>query len=171
MDRVSSIQLAIENEATEMAFYQKQAERSRNSVTKTLFQTLANEEKEHMMGIKTLHQKLITDGSWPVDIPIEVAGTNVRAILKTATNDAGTIAEHDADDVAALKRSVKFEQKGSLFYADLAKQCDNPQEAKFFNFLSEIEREHMLTIEDSLFYLEDPEGWLQSKGRAGLDGA
>jgi hypothetical protein len=47
----------------------------------------------------------------------------------------------------------------------------NPQEKKFFSFLAQIEREHMLSMKDSLFYLEDPEGWFESNGRAGLDGA
>jgi rubrerythrin len=171
MDRISSIQLAIENEATEMVFYQKQADRTRSPVAKALFQTLADEEKEHMARIRDLHDKLIKDGSWPEHVPIEVAGTNVKTVLKEARNAAAPDDQHTSDDLAALNKSLKFEQSGAEFYGKLAQSCDNPQEAKFFRFLSEIEREHMLSIKDSIFYLEDPEGWMQSQERGGLDGA
>ena len=78
---------------------------------------------------------------------------------------------HNDDDIAALRKGIEFESSGAKFYSELAEACNNPQERKFFGFLAQIEREHMLSIQDSLFYIEDPEGWFESKGRAGLDGA
>ncbi len=171
MDRMSSIELAIKNEKSEMEYYLNQAERSNNPVAKAMFENLAADEKEHMARLTHLHQKLIADGSWPNDVPIEVAGTNIKTVLEKLGSDPLNAANHDADDLAALKRGVDFEQNGAKFYADLAESCDNPQEAKFFRFLSGIEREHMLSIKDSLFYLEDPQGWFESKEHQGLDGA
>ena len=172
MDRINSIELAIKNEQSEMVYYQNEAKRSNNPVAQKLFQTLAADEKEHMTRLKGLNEKLTSDGSWPEDVPIEVAGTNIKSVLEDVVQDrGGSLAAHDDDDIAALKKCIEFEAGGSKFYAGLAEACDNPQEKKFFGFLSKIEREHMLSIQDSLFYLEDPEGWLESKGRAGLDGA
>jgi rubrerythrin len=170
MDRISSIQFAIENEATEMVFYQKQADRTSSAVAKALFETLAHDEKEHMTRIRVLHEKLTSDGSWPDHVPIEVAGTDVMAVLEKARASADQ-GEASADDLEALNKGAKFEEKGAAFYGELADKCENPQEAKFFRFLSQIEREHMLSIKDSILYLEDPEGWFESKERAGLDGA
>ncbi len=170
MDRMSSIKLAIKNETAEMAFYLNEARRSNNPVAQALFETLAADEKEHMTRIRGLHEKLTADGSWPEDMPIEVDGTNIKSVLSSLGRDSNTTAKHDGDDIAALKKGIDFENNGAKFYAELAEACDNPQEAKFFRFLSGIEREHMLSIQDSLFYLEDPEGWLESKERAGLDG-
>ncbi len=170
MDRMSSIKLAIKNETAEMAFYLNEARRSSNPVAQALFETLAADEKEHMTRIRGLHEKLTADGSWPEEMPIEVDGTNIKSVLSSLGRDANTTAKHDGDDISALKKGIEFENNGAKFYAELAEACDNPQEAKFFRFLSGIEREHMLSIQDSLFYLEDPEGWLESKERVGLDG-
>ena len=169
MDKMSSIELAIKNETTEMEYYQNEAKRSKNPVAQKLFMTLAEDEKEHMTRLRGLHEKLTADGSWPEDVPIEVAGTDVKQTLEGITRGQGT-SEHDDDDIAALNKGIEFEQNGSKFYAELAESCDNPQEQKFFEFLARIEREHMLSIKDSLFYLEDPEGWLEEKERIGLDG-
>ena len=99
-----------------------------------------------------------------------MAGTNIKSVLENIARDGISTKDHDMDDIEALKKSIEFEARGSRFYAELSKACDNPQEEKFFRFLSQIEREHMLSIQDSLFYLEDPEGWFESHERAGLDG-
>jgi rubrerythrin len=171
MDRMSSIELAIKNESSEMAFYLNEARRSENPVAKALFKTLAEDEKEHKNRLLGLHEKLVADGSWPSDVPIEVNGTNIKSVLGGLGRDPASFAKHSEDDIAALKKAISFEENGAKFYSDISKTCDSAAEAAFFRFLSQIEREHMLSIQDSLFYLEDPEGWLEAKERSGLDGA
>ena len=171
MDRISSIKLAIENETTEMKYYLEQARRSSNPVAKVLFETLAQDEKEHMQQIKVLHDKLSDNGSWPEDVPIEVKGTDVKASILALMEKRDTSTDHDDDDIAALQKAAKGEADGARFYSDLAAACTNPQEKAFFEFLSRIENDHYTSIKDSLFYLEDPEAWFEEKSHAGLDGA
>ncbi len=170
MDRMSSMEIAINNEQTEMNFYLAEAKRSNNPVAKVLFETLAEDEKEHMTRIRNLHGKLVSEGSWPSDMPIQVAGTNIKQNLQKIARDQST-AQHDLDDMEALKKGATFEEKGAKFYADLAGTCKNTQEKKFFQFLAGIEREHMLSIKDSIFFLEDPQGWHEAKQHQNLDGA
>ncbi|MBW2276636.1 MAG: ferritin family protein [Deltaproteobacteria bacterium] len=170
MDRMSSIELAIKNEQSEMEFYLEQAKRTANPIARLLFHTLAQDEREHMTRVRGLHEKLTADGSWPDDVPIEVAGTNIQRALSEMTRVAAVTNIHEEGDIAALNQGVGFEAAGAKFYADLAGACDNPQERKFFEFLAGIEREHLLSIKDSIFYLEDPEGWLESHEHIGLDG-
>jgi len=171
MDRMSSIELALKNERTEMEYYLNQAKRSHNKVAQALFYTLAEDEKEHMTRLEGLHAQLIARGFWPEDVAIEVAGTNIRQVLDNIVHDKATAAEHDDDDIQALKKGVEFERNGAQFYTDLAAACTNPAEAKFFRFLAGIEREHFLSIQSSLSFLTNPEGWFQEKERSGLDGA
>ena len=171
MDRISSIELAIKNENSEMEYYLGHAKRSKNAVARAMFENLAEDEKEHKTRLQGLHEKLISDGSWPKDVSITVAGTHIKSVLDNLANSSDAAADHDDDDIAALKKGAEFEEKGAKFYADLAQACDNPREATFFRFLAKIEREHMISIQDSLFYLEDPEGWMETVGHAGLDGA
>jgi rubrerythrin len=171
MDRMSSIELALKNEQTEMEFYRHEARRSKNPLARTMFENLAKDEEEHMTRIRTLHQKLVSGGSWPEDVPIEVRGTNIREVLDGLVRKQGSGENHDRDDMQALDQAAEFEAKGARFYSNLAGQCDNPMEKNFFSFLSRIEKEHHLSVTDSLAYLRDPQAWMMEHERSGLDGA
>jgi rubrerythrin len=168
---MASIELAINNEKEEMAFYNGESERSKNPIAKALFKTLAQEEEEHMTRISALHKRLVGDGAWPEDVPIEVNGSNVKETLSNFRRELSSTLDHDDNDIAALKKGIDSEKGAAELYSRIAKASENPQEVTFFNFLSEIEREHMLSLQDSLTYLEDPESWLEADGRQGLDGA
>jgi len=171
MDYLASLELAMQNERTEMEFYNDQASRSRNPLARKMFATLAGEERQHLVRIRELHAGLVADGSWPEDVPLQVADTDVRRVLEQVARADGSAAEHDDDDLQALQRAKEFEARGSKFYAELAAACSNPREREFFQFLSRIEREHQLSIEDSLAYLQDPQGWMMQSEHSGLDGA
>ncbi|MBN2495093.1 MAG: ferritin family protein [Deltaproteobacteria bacterium] len=171
MDRMASIELALKNEQTEMDFYLHEAARSRNALARAMFENLARDEQEHMTRIRALHERLLIDGAWPEDVPIEVAGTDVKQTLERLVGQEGSQADHDDDDIQAIQKAIDFESRGSSFYAELAGQCKNPAEERFFRFLSQIEREHFLSLTDSLAYLDDPEAWMMQHERSGLDGA
>ena len=140
MDRISSIDLAVENEKAEMAFYLNQASRSENILAKALFETLAAEEQEHMTVIKRLHDKLLKEGSWPENVPIEIEGTNVKSILEDLWKDSGAASNQTEDDTAAFKKGMENEQRAAKHYADLANASQNPQEKKFFSCLLKMNR-------------------------------
>ncbi|MBN1770353.1 MAG: ferritin family protein [Deltaproteobacteria bacterium] len=169
MDRMASIALALRNEQAEMEFYAENAKRSKNPLAKGIFETLAKDEEEHMRRIRGLHEKLLGQGDWPKDVPIEVAGTNVNEVIERLAK-LPAAQDHDGDDVAALERGREFEGRGTKFYAELAQACTNPMERKFFEFLSRIEREHLRSIERSLDFFKDPSGWNMERERSGLDG-
>ncbi len=171
MDTMASMELALKNERTEMEFYRKEASRSKNPLAKAMFLQLAQDEEEHMTRIRGLHAKRTAEGSWPMDVPIEVKGTDIKKVLEETVKKTASSGDHDDDDSAALKKAIEFEARGHRFYAEVAEGCANPMEQKFFRFLAGIEREHQLSLVDSLAYLEDPEGWLRQHERAGLDGA
>jgi rubrerythrin len=171
MDRMASIEMALKNEQTEMEFYQNEAARSNNPLAKAMFENLARDEQEHKRRISNLHQRLQAEGHWPEEMPIEVAGTDIRQTLDTVVSRRGSADEHDDDDIRALQKAIEFESKGARFYADLAEACDNPMEKNFFQFLARIEREHHLSLTDSLAYLEDPAAWALENEHHTLDGA
>ncbi len=171
MDRMASIEMALKNETTERDFYLNEARRSKNEIARTMFEMLAKDEEEHMRRIRDLHEKLVGEGNWPADVPIDVAGTNVKQTLDGLLGKAGSQAEHDDDDIAALTKAIAFEAKGADLYAKLAEASENPMEKNFFAFLHEIEQEHQLSLTDALEYLQDPQDYFLRHERAGLDGA
>lgn len=171
MDRMASIELALKNEQTEMEWYQNEAGRSNNPLARAMFQNLARDEEEHMTRIKGLHEKLLSDGAWPEDMPIQVAGTVITETLNGLVKKGGSADQHDDDDEEALRRAIAFETKGELFYKDLAKACTNTQERTFFEFIASIERQHRLSLVDTMAYFEDPHSWLEQHEKITLDGA
>jgi rubrerythrin len=70
----------------------------------------------------------------------------------------------------AVKIAIDFETKGEKFYGDLAKSVENPMEKNFYEFLASIEREHRLSLQDTLEYFEDPAGWFRIKEKLHVDG-
>lgn len=171
MDKISSVKFAMDNEQREKDYYLKEAARSKNPVVKRLLETLAEEEEDHKRWIDKLHSKLLSDGSWPADVDLEMKDSNVKVELKKLDYKAEATSAHDDSDIEALRAAAQFEKDAADFYADLVKQCETEKEQKFFTFLANIEREHQLSIEDSLSYLQDPEAWFDASERHGLDGA
>jgi rubrerythrin len=171
MDRVTSIAMALKNEEIEMTFYRNEAKRSKNQLAKTMFEKLAMEEGEHMRRIRKLHERLVEQKSWPIDVPIEVNGTNIKEILQKTAQQSGSDKNHNLDDKKAIEKAIEFEAKGAAFYKQLSDICDNPMEKNFFTFMAGIEREHHLSLVDSLVFLTDPRAWLEQHEHQGLDGA
>ena len=169
-ERIDALQVALNNEAREKEFYEKNAERTKNPLGKMMFAQIASEEDEHFKRILTLHKRLKNEGKWPETIPIEVNGTEVKDVLKKFVESVDTSAKADENDLQAVKTALDFETKGELFYGDLAKKVDNPREKKFYEFLSSIEREHRLSLEDTLEFFQDPSGWYRIKEKHTLDG-
>ena len=101
MERMASIELALKNETMEREFYLNEAKRSKNPLAQAMFAQLAKDEEEHMHRIRGLHEKLIGAGNWPKDVPIQVAGTDIKKVLDTLVAKAvaaGGTAPRDAKD-------------------------------------------------------------------------
>jgi rubrerythrin len=162
-----TIEFAIRNEAKETAYYLGEAARSKNPLARILFKNLADDEEEHVEKIKALHDKLVAEGKWPEEIPIEVADTNVMDALDGIGADYKSSAQHDDDDIKALKRAIEVEKEGRDVYEKLAASATGVREREFFKFLAHIEEQHLKSCQDSLSFLEDPEGWYAAKGCCG----
>ena len=171
MDRMSSIELALKNERTEMNYYLAEAGRSTNTLAKGMFETLAHDEEEHARRLQGLHERLVQSGRWPEDLAIHVDGTNIAHVLDELVGRVATAVDCDHDDIEALEKAAKFEASGAKFYAALSDACENPMEKSFFKFLSGIEREHLHSIQNSLAFFRDPEGFNLAREKGGLDGA
>ena len=82
MKRISSLELAIENEKREMEFYLNEADRSLNPMAKYLFETLASDEQDHIDLLRKLYNSLVEENKWPEEVSEQVADNNVLAALR-----------------------------------------------------------------------------------------
>jgi rubrerythrin len=169
-ERIKALEIALNNEARERDFYLKHSRRTTHNLGKMMFATIASDEDEHYKRILGLHKRLIQEGKWPETVPIEVKGTEVKKVIQKVVDAVNTTAQADRDDREAVKIAIDFETKGEKFYGDLAKSVENPMEKNFYEFLASIEREHRLSLQDTLEYFEDPAGWFRIKEKLHVDG-
>ena len=169
-ERIKALEVALNNESRERDFYLKHAERTRNSLGKSMFASIAGDEDEDYRRILNLHKRLQDEGKWPETVPIQVKGTDVKNVLNKFVAAVDTSSKADTGDMEAVKIAIDFETKGEKFYGDLAKSVENPMEKKFYGFLASIEREHRLSLQDTLEYFQDPAGWFRVKEKLHVDG-
>jgi rubrerythrin len=169
-DKLEALKLALTNEEKERDFYLVHAKRTRDALGKQMFESIAADENEHYKRLVELHAKLSERNKWPdgfsIDIPTRVTEALGR-LVKEATDSPAS----DDDDVTAVKTAIEFERKGESFYERLASQAKDKSEKRFFTLLASMEREHRLSLEDTLEYFTDPQEWLERKGGRHLDGA
>ncbi|MDD4857803.1 MAG: ferritin family protein [Candidatus Krumholzibacteria bacterium] len=169
-DKLEALKLALTNEEKERDFYLAHARRTKDALGRQMFESIAADENEHYRRLVELHKKLAERSKWPaafsLDIPTRVADALGR-LVKEATSSP----QSDADDVAAVKAAIEFEHKGEAFYEKLAAQAKDKPEKRFFTLLASMEREHRLSLEDTLEYFTDPSGWMERKEGRHLDGA
>jgi rubrerythrin len=159
MKRISTIELAIENEKREMDFYLNEAKHSLNPMAKYMFETLAADEQDHINLLRKLHSELVKKDAWPTQVSVKIGKTNILKSLEILVKRHGSTHEHVDTDIDALKKSISFEDKAADFYAKIARETQVPEEAEFFNYLSKAERDHMSAIRDTLLYVENPSKW------------
>ena len=170
-DRLSALDVALNNEMREHEFYLKNAERTKNPVGKAMFQQIAADELEHYERLKQLHENWAKDKKWPDTVPLKVKETIVKNILKDAVKKAANAPAGDADDLKALEEAIDFEGQGATYYARLRDNVTDPKEKAFFELLANIEHEHYVSLKDTEEYLKDPASWYRKAERSGLDGA
>jgi rubrerythrin len=137
---------------------------------KKMFMELAKEEEQHYMALKTIFEQR-ESRILPKEINAVVGKTNVRNVLLGFLRQVRTDVKTTEDDKAAIKTAIEFEEKGVIFYQRLSKEANSPEEKSFFELLASMEREHLISLKESLEYFEDPAGYFQKTERGVLDGA
>jgi len=170
-ERLNALEVALNNETREREFYLKNAERTKNPVGKAMFERIAEDELEHYNRLKELHGKWAAKDKWPESVPLKVNNTVVKDILVNVIKKVEKTAKGDADDIAAIKTAVDFEEKGVKFYSELRDASSNPREKEFFDLLAMIEHEHYLSLKDAEEYLTDPTSWFIKTEHHSMDGA
>jgi rubrerythrin len=169
-ERLSALEVALNNETREREFYLKNAKRSKNPLGKAMFQQIGDDELEHYERLKQLHQKWTKQEKWPGTVPLKVKDTIVKDVLLDFLKKVDKTAKSDADDLQAVRTAIDFEAKGAKYYAKLRDDVSDPKEKQFFDLLSRIENEHYLSLKDTEEYLTDPTSWYRKMEHHTFDG-
>jgi rubrerythrin len=156
-ERLDALEMAINNELRERAFYLNHAGRTKNLLGRAMFEQLADEELEHCTRLKQIRDEWRKQTRWPETVPLTIKNTVVRDIFLRTVQEAGKKPESDGDDLDAIRAGVEFEAKGARLYAKLRDALSVPLEREFFNLLSTIEHEHYLSLVAALEYFAEPD--------------
>lgn len=150
MDETKTMEIlktAILLERRGKAFYAKVANQSSDPDVKQVFEIMADEEEEHIRILSeqfthyAKHQKLKD-----VELPKEL-GSIPADVLTAKVKDNISAASYEA---AAISSAIDMEKRAIAVYSDRAKQTDDPQEKKLFQWLADWEQGHF----DILFELD-----------------
>ncbi len=170
-NRLSALEVALNNEMREHEFYVKNAKRTRNALGKAMFQKIGEDELEHYQRLKQLHEKWEKQEKWPETVPLKVNQTVVKDVLLDFLKKVDEKAVGDSDDLEAVRTAIDFEAKGAKYYGELRDSVTDLKEKQFFDLLARIENEHYLSLKDTEEYMVDPVSWYRKMEHHTLDGA
>jgi len=168
--RLNALEVALNNEMKERAFYLKHAHRTKNPMGKKMFKQIGDEELEHYERLKQLHERWERNEKWPETVPLKVEDTLVKEVLKDLIKKVDQIPEGDPDDLEAVRTAIDFEAKGVKYYAELRDSVSDPKEKAFFDLLSSFENEHYLSLKDTEEYFTDAASWYRKMEHHTFDG-
>jgi rubrerythrin len=163
-DTVQSLVIALQNEMNERDFYLRHSRRTRNPLGKAMFASIARDEEEHCRRLQQLHGEKLRTGVWPESIPRVIGTASIPEIISALPELADAAdAPADMDDLQAVQTAIDFEQKAYAFYAGLGTRAAAAPVKDFFESLAAIEREHLVSLKDTLLYFEDPAAWFAAR--------
>jgi len=163
---------ALEMEEKGKAFYKKAARSCQNPGCREIFSSLAEEEVIHSRRIKQIHDALHSGQCWKKDWEI-IKGTNkeLGALFRELAAKEGQRIKAETSDLEAVDIGLEFESASVNFYQDHRAKAVDPIEAAFLDQMIREEQGHQKALQDTRYYLTDPEGWFMEKERSGLDGS
>jgi rubrerythrin len=128
------------------ALYETAKAHAENKDVKAFFQSLVEDEQEHMDILEKQFKAFMNDGKFIADSFEEVAGTQTApdilsdAVIKNI-NTAGF-------ESTAITAAIGFEEKAVNLYAQRAQEATDPEEKKLYNWLSVWEKTHLKKLMD-----------------------
>ena len=163
---------AQEMEEKGRAFYEKALSTSENPLGREIFRLLIDDEIIHLERIRKISDSLTKDQKWSEDWnTLQCPYQDLGAVFRDLTARYSRSGIADSNDLEALKLALDFERQSVAFYENQLTQAVDPLEKAFLAQMIIEEKGHSRTLQDTQYYLSDPEGWFIEKERAGLDGA
>jgi rubrerythrin len=131
--------------------YETAKEKAEDDDVKAFFQTLVQDEKEHMEILEQQFKAITQNGNFkPVDSITDNTASTSSDILDEVLVDKINAASFET---TAITAAVSFEEKAVKLYSERAKEAKDPSERKIYKWLSAWERTHLkklLAIQEAL---------------------
>lgn len=122
------------------AFYTNAADNSRDDETRKIFRTMADEEEEHVKFLAEQFKKFKDSGKFDAsELPKIEEETIVTEVLTKSITDNISSAGFEA---AAISAAIDMENKAIEVYSERAKNAEDIEEKKFYQWLADWEKGH-----------------------------
>lgn len=122
------------------AFYRKMSEVVDNDELRELFKILAEEEMLHEEYLSKEFVEYVKTDKVKGDKFAEETFIDTSALI--LSDEAKEDIESAGFEAAAISAAIEFENKAIMFYSESAREADNPDEKKLFEWLANFERSH-----------------------------
>jgi len=168
---IDMVSKALDMEEKGKVFYEKAATTCRNPQCKEIFSALMKDEVVHTGRIKQIHETLTSQKCWTRDWEsIKAPSNNLEMLFQNLTVKESNKIKAETTDLEAVDIGLDLESASIKFYQEHRAKAADPIEAAFLDQMILEEKGHWKTLNDTRYYLTDPQGWFMEKERAGLDG-
>jgi len=142
-----TLEEAIRFEVEGRDFFLKAADQTKNYFAKLIFQTIAEDELDHIQRVKKIHEHLLHSEKKEPTLPVPKM-SSLRTIFRQAKEQMDSKAILNADEMEAIRLAVQLEIKGHEFYKRLAEEATRPFEKTFYQQLAQEESTHFSTLHE-----------------------
>jgi rubrerythrin len=126
-------------------FFLKAAERAKTYVTRLIFQTIAEEELDHIRRVKQIYEN-DTAFQKQDPSPLTPRKSELLNIFQEAKAQMGQTLLLNADEAEAVRVALQLEFKGHEFYDRLAQEATSDFEKAFYQHLAQEESVHFSVL-------------------------
>ncbi len=161
---MSVIEIAMRMEKEAISFYLEAAERTKRSIGKKMFLTIAEDEKRHLETLSRIFKGL------EIKIKDVSPMKNVRTIFETMKDEMMQRVEATADELEAFKIAMQMEKEGIEFYRKVESGAQTEKERSLFERLIKEESQHYDIFANTYFFLSDTGDWFMWEEHSIVDG-
>jgi rubrerythrin len=151
---------AVRNELDGKAMYLQAAEGTQDELGKSMFQSFAKEEEEHVHILEAQYAEVTASGGW---MDLEAAKGEPRdpklVLFPQEEQEVKKLVPAGTSDLEALKIAMDFEKRAVDMYEQAAADTDDAVAQDFFRELAEWEGTHYEILDNSYDYLANKGEW------------
>jgi rubrerythrin len=156
---LTALEKAMEVERKGKAFYEQAAQHVQDPMGKSVFETLARDEVEHLRLLQAEFEAIEQQQEWIELDEAKVCEPHGPLKVFPEASTAPLVLPEAASDLDALQIAMKFEQDGYDSYIRAATETDDPKGKMVYEFLAEQENAHYVFLQKTYDYLVSEGAW------------
>jgi len=153
-----SFQMAIDLEKEGREYYLEHAQEADNPLSKTVLESLADRELEHIERIREIAGGKTLSEAELGQFDIEEKTREVFEDFSEAEREGWK-----SENTSVYEHALKLEEDLAELYKKMHNEADDEEEASFFQALMREEDKHFESIQNVVYFLTDRELWLSEE--------